>query len=132
MKTMMISASLLALIAAPAMAHDPAKGEHKETRITIIETDGARDGKKLRIHGVDRNHHLVTTECTGEKTEIEEETDGKKTRMLLCGNGDKAAQVERLEKARADFAGRDGPSDAHKAKVLAALDRAIAKTREGK
>lgn len=132
MKTLMISASLLALVAAPAMAHDPAKGEHKERRITIIETDGAKDGKKFRIHGLDHDRHLVTTECKGEKTEIEEETDGKKTRMLLCGNGDKAAQVERLEKARADFADRDGPSGEHKAKVLAALDRAIAKAREGK
>ena len=158
------SAAALAF-AAPSLAHPHADGEEKAIeKIVIVDgkkdgkpgehvrhfrihRDGKpgehagevhikRDGKPgEHLRAFHMGHDGKLAGCTGERTEVDEETGAEgtkeKTRILLCHDdklspAERAARLEKtLERIRSD----DKLSGEHKARVEAALQTAITRLR---
>lgn len=125
-KTIVCAALALALALAlgtgGALAQD--KAEPKQVKkIVIMHEDGT-----TRDIDVERAR-AIAKDCGGEKlfeNSGETEVDGKKqrTKIVLCGEGDRLAA---LEKARARLAGSENLGFDPRTKALAALDREIAR-----
>lgn len=131
------SALFFSGLAAGAYAQETPKVEDKE-RVVIIErhhehgdkAEGDARHKRTRIirvgDGDAHADHLVLADCGDDKTEVDEESGGNKTRILLCGKGlSKEERLARLREIKSKLASRDGLEGEHRAKVEAALDRAI-------
>ena len=133
-----------ALLGSAGVAHphpESGKQEHRE-RIIIMDRHG--DGAQ-RDHAGHREHRehsvvirrgpngeVVEPSCgDGERTNVEEGTDGPRTRIMLCsrGNASPAQRVERLQRVRDRLAQDNELSAEHRARVTAALDREIARLR---
>jgi hypothetical protein len=123
-----------AAFAAPALAH-PEGG--KTDRIMILHTDGGEQGeagkRPLREFHVMRMDGKGPAErCDGDKTEIEDEKDGRKTRFFLCTDGrlSSAERAEKMEQALERIQSNEHMSAEHKERVAVALREAISRVRE--
>ncbi|MGQ0661378.1 M56 family metallopeptidase [Sphingosinicella sp.] len=133
-----------ALLGSAGVAHphpESGKQEHRE-RIIIMDRhrDGAQSGHaghgEHREHGVvirrGPNGEMVEPSCgEGERTDLEEGTDGQRTRIMLCsrGNATPAQRAEHLQRARDRLAQNDELSAETRARITAQLDREIARLR---
>ena len=134
-------AAVGALLGSPGIAHPhPEEGKQERRERIIIRTDrqgdGAADHRQHREHRVEirrgANGEIVEPNCgDGERTNIDEGTDGQRTRIMVCSRGDAspAQRVERLQRARDRLAGDTELSAEARARVTAALDREIARLR---
>jgi beta-lactamase regulating signal transducer with metallopeptidase domain len=126
-------------LAAPGIAQPKAEGEtHKEQRRIVIMEHGEGEGHAGGDHvmrfrrGPDGEVTLPENCRQGEPlANVDEQTEGRRTRVMLCttGNADSATRLQRLQRARERIAGDEELTGEHRARVLAALDRAIAQAR---
>ena len=77
---------------------------------------------------------MVLEQCGGgDRTEVNEGNGNNRTRIILCSRGDgersAAQRAEALERARARLAGDDDIPSEQRQRVLAAIDREIARLR---
>ena len=119
--------------------HARGDGERREERRVIIHrSDG--HGEHADGEGSRRTHvirlgdrdHAISAECEGgERSEVNEGTDNNRTRVVLCsrGNATPAQRAERLRGVRERLANDSELSAEQKQRVLAALDREIARLR---
>jgi hypothetical protein len=122
-------------LAAPGFAG----GEPKMKKVIVItDREGGSGGEatsRIRTMHLDGEHG--TSECSGERSGISEETGTgdarQKTRIMICGDGSLTAaqRAAKLAEVRARIAGEADLSAEHKAKVTAALDAEIARLRAG-
>jgi hypothetical protein len=125
--------------AAPALAHPHPDGDGDgkgKVQRFIILTDGKGESgerKEVRRFLFEGGPHALVT-CDGEKTEVKEETNGDRTRIVLCNKGEASAadRAKRLEEALERITKEDGVSAEHKAKVTAALRAEIERLRNAK
>ncbi len=146
--TALVAASMA--FGAPGLAQD--KGEAKqERRIIIMEhRDGApaaegaerreftlrRDGEgNVTRHVLDPEVEARIERCRqgGDSFNVDEGEGNRRTRILLCtqGEGSAANRAEALERARERIAGNDDLSAETKQRILAQIDQAIARARAG-
>lgn len=99
----------------------------------LIVTDGAggeaADRERIRIHA-DRLE--LSGDCAnGTRNQVEEGDGDRRTRIIVCGNGESTAaeQAERLQRARDRLAGDGELTGEHRERMLAAIDREIARLR---
>lgn len=99
----------------------------------LIVTDGAggeaADRERIRIHA-DRLE--LSGDCAnGTRNQVEEGDGDRRTRIIVCGNGESTAaeQAERLQRARDRLAGDGELTREHRERMLAAIDREIARLR---
>jgi beta-lactamase regulating signal transducer with metallopeptidase domain len=137
-----LGAAALALgtpLFAQSAGADAPRQERRE-RVMVIETKGegtsevrAGGDRVVRIRrGPDGAVELPRGCADGDALANVDEQDGdRRTRILLCGPGEAGAgnRVEALERARARIAENQDLGAEHRARVLAALDRAIAEAR---
>lgn len=136
-----ILAGISLTLGAPGLAHPHPEGEGKterQHRVIIMDHkagDGHRDGATRRF-SIRRgaNGEVELPEGCGEAEQlanVEEGTGDQRTRIVLCSRGeaDAATRLERLQRARERLAGNEHLGDEHRARVLAALDREIARLR---
>ena len=130
-------------LAAPGAAHPHPEGEGpRQERIVIMEPKG---GEGAGHAGRDRVMHLrrgpdgepvLPENCRtggGEIANVDERTGDDRTRIIMCvhgeGTADAATRLERLQRARERVASNRELTGAHRDRVLAAIDRAIAQAR---
>ena len=128
--------------AAPALAQS--EGEAKQDRVMILHTEGGKHGEHGE-HGTDgtgavRQFHVMrldgaepSAKCDGDKTEVTDEKDGRKTKFFICTGGRQltsAERVEKLEKALERIQSDEHMSAEHKERVAGALRDAIGRMRE--
>lgn len=119
--------------AVPGAAHphpdSEGKGEKIERVIILSDVDGkAGPHKRIRTFHIDRDG----LDCDGDKTEVDEGSDGDKdrTRVIICGKGgDPAAHAERLEKALSRIQSNEHLSGEHRERVVARLRETIERLR---
>ena len=125
-------------LGAPGLAHPHPEGERTEKSERIIirshKSGEAADGahREHRVHVRRGAGGGVPPECEGAaRTDIDEGTDGERTRIVLCSRGDStpAQRVERLQQARERLTRDSDLSAEQRARVTAALDREIARLR---
>jgi hypothetical protein len=132
--------ALIGALAVPGLAQDSEKKEEKTVeRIVIMEhgkdhkTHKGGETRIMRMHskGDGAHHHFVMADCDGDKTEVDEATGKEKTRIILCGKGGLSAEdrVKELEEIRTRLAQNDHLGAEHRAKIEAALQRAIDRLR---
>lgn len=130
-----------AMLGSAGVAHphpESGKQEHRE-RIIIMDRhgDGAQRGNAAhREHSVvirrGPNGEIVEPSCDdGERTNIDEGTDGQRTRIMLCSRGgaNPAQRAEHLQRARDRLAQNNELSAEMRARITAQLDREIARLR---
>jgi hypothetical protein len=139
---LLAATALLGTLAVPGLAQDSEKKDEKAVeRIVIIERDKDHktlkggESRVMRIHteGDGPGRHMVLADCDGDKVEVNESTGKEKTRIILCGKGDLSAEerAKKLEEIRTRLAQNDKVGAEHRAKVEAALQRAIERLRAG-
>ena len=155
------AALLIACTGAGAFAHphpDGDEGERKVKRFVIVEDGKGSEhhgkGKKVRRVEIirDGEHHAghgprvrrfemhgdgVLADCRGGEKIVEEgaESDGKKTKVIICTKGDgrpTAATAERIEKALARIRDNDELSAEQKARIETALRSAMERARSAR
>ena len=116
------------------------KQEHRE-RIIIMDRQGGEQGghagqSERREHRVEirrgPNGEIVEPNCgDGERTNVEDGTDGRRTRIVLCsrGNATPAQRAEHLQRARDRLAQDSELSAETRSRIAAQLDREIARLR---
>lgn len=122
--------------------HHGAAGAHTERheRVMIMTHDGDGDGDRghgdahaMVMHHDGDVHDMVIADCGGaQRDEVNEGTDNNRTRIVLCSRGDAgtpAARADRLAHVRDRIAGDSELSAEQKSRVLAAIDRQIARLR---
>lgn len=116
-------------------------GERHEERRVHVVTTGDHDGHRIRtvdVHGHD-GHPISTVvvprdcERAGNRSEVNEGDANNRTRVIICtrGGGERsnAEHAEALQRTRARLAeNNDIPGD-QRQRVLAAIDREIARLR---
>lgn len=140
------------IIGAPVHAQDRAEQEQEQTRVIIMDhRDGAAPsaserGERREIRIRRNGDGTVTTEgldpelqrridgCrdgNNELANINEGNDSQRTRVVVCTRGGSGAtsNVEALQRARERLANNSDLSAEAKQRVLAELDRAIARAR---
>ncbi|MGQ0560039.1 MAG: M56 family metallopeptidase [Sphingosinicella sp.] len=125
------------------------EGEHKAHSERVIirrhpPTGSAAGGEGEAKAGQERHEqhvirmghgggaHVMTHCADGEATEVNEGEGNERTRVVLCSRGDAgtpAERADRLQRARERMAQNNELSAEHRARVLAAMDRAIAQLR---
>jgi hypothetical protein len=120
-------------------------GERREERhVMVITNDGDGHGdsadhhrRMMEMHGPD-GHALMMMgghDCQGaNRSEVNEGSDSNRTRVIVCtrgrdGAGNPAQQAEALQRARARLAEDNQIPAEQRQRVLAALDREIARLR---
>lgn len=97
-------------------------GDHRVRTFTLH-----RDGGPMM------DGHMVMADCGhGQRSEVSEGEGNERTRVILCSSGadgTPAQHAERLQRVRDRLAGDSDLSAEHKARVIAALDREIARLR---
>lgn len=131
-------------LGSPGLAHPHPEGEDGRERRTerIIIREHRGDGERSADHGEhDRivqirrganGEVVLPRECEGEgATRVEGGTDSERTRIVLCNRGDAtpAQRAEHLQRARERLAGESHLSAEARERVLAAIDREIARLR---
>jgi beta-lactamase regulating signal transducer with metallopeptidase domain len=120
-------------------------GERREERhVMVITNDGDGHGdsadhhrRMMEMHGPD-GHALMMMgghDCQGaNRSEVNEGSDSNRTRVIVCtrgrdGAGNPAQQAEALQRARARLAEDNQIPAEQRQRVLAAIDREIARLR---
>jgi hypothetical protein len=110
-------------------------GKPGETRHVEIHRKGDKGegAHVIRMHGPD-GAHMAMADCDGEKTEINEGDDKRKTKILFCGDKSLTAaqRADKLEEIRRKMAERQAIGAEHRAKVEAALQQEIDRLRASK
>ena len=115
-------------LAGSAGAHPHPEGEGAEKRvekIIIMSGDGKAGPGHVRRFRMEGPRGLA--HCRGEKTEVqEEEKDGKRTRIVLCGKHPHSAEhKERLEKALSRIQANEHLSEEHRERIASRLREAL-------
>ncbi len=127
------------------MASGPAPGgrgedrERREERRVHVVTTGDHDGHRIRTVDV-RGHdgHPISTvvvprDCEGghNRSEVHEGSPNNRTRVIVCtrGEANPAQHAEALQRARARLAGDSDIPAEQRQRVLAAIDRELARLR---
>ena len=125
--------------------HRGADGDRRvERNVRIITTDGHGDGDGERTRIIERHgsgdHMMVMSDrdCqNANRSEVNEGDDSNRTRIIVCtrnangAGGNPAQKAEALRRARERLAGdSEIPAD-QRQRVLAAIDREIARLRGG-
>ena len=103
-----------------------------ERRQMVIVTDGAggaADARRIRIDG---DRLALPSDCDDrDATRVAEGTDTQQTRIVICSRGDStpAERAERLQSARDRLAGETELSGEQRERMLATIDREIARLR---
>jgi beta-lactamase regulating signal transducer with metallopeptidase domain len=117
--------------AATAEHHGETTTRSEHMYVMTTRTDGGHPGERhIEMHGPDGQ--VIIPHCdNGQADEINEGTDGNRTRIVLCSSGNvtPAQRAERLQHARDRIAADGELSAEQKARVTAALDRQIARLR---
>ena len=139
MKLIAIGASVAATLLVTAVAVTPGlaqqgetKEEKKVERVVIVEhKDGAKHGEHRAMRMRGGPGHMAMAHCDGDKTEIDEGEGKERTHIVLCGKGGMSAadRAKKLEEIKARMAERAELSAEHRARVTAAIDRAIERLR---
>ena len=120
--------------------HHGADGDRRvERNVRIITTDGHGDGEHTRVierHGPGE-HMMVMSDhdCqNANRSEDNEGNDNNRTRVIVCtrsanGAGNPSQQAEALQRARARLAEDNQIPAEQRQRVLAAIDREIARLR---
>ena len=125
--------------------HGSADGERREERRVMVFTDRRGDGhgdaaehhrRLMEMHGPD-GHMMVMSDrdCQdANRSEVNEGTDNNRTRVIVCTRGadgarNPAQQAEALQRARSRLAEDDQIPAEQRQRVLAAIDREIARLR---
>ncbi|HTU11895.1 MAG TPA: M56 family metallopeptidase [Allosphingosinicella sp.] len=106
----------------------------EERRITVVTRNGeGSEGRRIRIEGPDGQSLSVPEECENGRgrTEVAEGDTNNRTRIILCSRSERspAQQAESLQRARERLAGDSQIPAEHRQRVLAAIDREIARLR---
>ena len=112
-------------------------GERREERRVHVITTGDRDGHHARIierHGGADAHVMMMggEECrNANRSEVNEGSGNNVTRVIVCSRGERSAaeRAEHLQRARARMAEDNEIPAEHRQRVLAAIDREIARLR---
>lgn len=119
--------------------HGNADGDRREERNVRIITTDRRDGERTRVierHGP--GEHLMVMsdhDCHGaNRSEVNEGNDNNRTRVIVCtrsnnGEANPGRQAEALQRARERLAGDNEIPTEQRQRVLAAIDREIARLR---
>lgn len=129
------------------------EGERRQERVIIMEHKGDRAPGTAGAHGAhgapggrgevrhfvmrrgEGGEIIAPEACNdgGQVADVNEETNGERTRIIICaqGNGEAnaATRLERLQNVRSRMAGNADLSAEHRQRVLAAIDREIARLR---
>lgn len=120
--------------------HAHGDGDRREERRVIVRTHDGHGGhaegdgdrhRMFMMHLGDRDR-MAEAHCgEGERFEANEGDDNNRTRVILCsrGNATPAQRAERLQNVRERLAGDDDLSAEQRQRVLAAIDREIARLR---
>lgn len=115
-----------------------ADGERREERrVMVFSHGGDGDARRHRIierGGPGAHMMMVTPEGCGDaqRTEVNEGTENDRTRVIVCSRGGErsaAQRAEALQRARTRLAGNDDVPAEQRQRVLAAIDREIARLR---
>lgn len=117
-------------------------GERRVERNVRVITTGDRDGQRIRTVDVrDHDGHPVHTvvvprDCDrgGQRSEVNEGTDNNRTRVIVCtrsgaGEGNPAQHAEALQRARERLSNDSDIPSEQRQRVLAAIDRELARLR---
>lgn len=127
-------------LGAPGLAHPQPEGEkaQKSERIIIrthkggAESAGGHGDHATHIRRIHGDGEHVIPDCEGgQRTNVDEGSDGERTRIVLCSRGDAtpAQRLEHLQRARERLANDSDLSAEQRARVTAALDREMARLR---
>lgn len=128
-------------VAAPGAAHPHPEGDgQSQERIVIMEHKAGEGGEHagrdhvMRIRRGPNGTTVLPDLCRdgdGEIANVDERTEGQRTRVIMCSHGqaDAATRLERLQRARERIASNAELTGEHRDRVLEAIDRAIAYTR---
>jgi hypothetical protein len=117
-----------------------ADGEPRiERNVRVITTDGHGDGQHVRVmedHGPGQ-HMMVMADhdCqNANRSEVNEGNDNNRTRVIVCtrtanGEANPGQQAQALQRARERLAGDSEIPSEQRQRVLAAIDREIARLR---
>jgi hypothetical protein len=126
--------------------HGSADGDRHEERRDMIFTNREGDGhgnrsehlrRMIETHGGDGHMTVMSdADCQdANRSEINEGTDSNRTRVIICSRGDgersSAQQAEALQRARARLAEDNQIPAEQRQRVLAAIDREIARLSAG-
>jgi hypothetical protein len=112
-------------------------GERREERhVTIVTRDGHDGEGTIDVDGPEGHRAMVMRDCQGgnnHRTEVNEGTDNNRTRIILCNGGPEqrtpAQQADALQRARERLAVDSHIPAEHRERVLASIDREIARLR---
>jgi len=113
-------------------------GERREERnVTIVTRRGDGADPTVDVHGPDGQHMMATRDCEGAgpggRTEVNEGTENNRTRIILCNRGGEqrspAQQADALQRARERLSTDSHIPAEHRDRVLASIDREIARLR---
>jgi hypothetical protein len=118
--------------------HGSGDSEHREEHriVSVITTaggDGPPDGGTIDLEGPDGRRIVMPRRCAGQqgRVDVSEGEANNRTRVILCSAGDgertPAQQAEALRRARARLAEDNQIPAEHRQRVLAAIDREIAR-----
>ena len=115
--------------------HGDSGSDERRERVIVMtqrrEGGGGRADADARHRGGEM-HEIVIPDCAGgDRDEVSEGTEGNRTRIVLCsrGEGSPGNRADRLAHVRDRIAGDSELSAEQKARVLAAIDRQIARLR---
>jgi hypothetical protein len=97
-----------------------------------MDRKGDSEAARHRVDGL-RRFRGEARQCLGARNEVDEKTEGERTRIVICSRGDEMAAADRtrrLEEALERIRGDEHLSPEHRARVEAALQGAIARLRE--
>lgn len=112
-------------------------GERRQERhVTIVTRDGRDGGGTIDVDGPEGHRVMAMRDCEGagaNRTEVNEGTENNRTRIILCNSGSEqrtpAQQADALQRARERLAGDSHIPAEHRDRVLASIDREIARLR---
>jgi beta-lactamase regulating signal transducer with metallopeptidase domain len=111
-------------------AHGEDGGDRQRVIVMTHRGDGPHGGADVRVQGP--HGDVMAADCQdAPTTDVDETTDGQRTRIVLCsrGNATPAERLERLQRVRDRLANDSELSEAQRAHVTEALDREIARLR---
>ena len=125
-------AGVSASFGSASIAHPHPEGEKHRSERVIIMHPKAGEGGEHRVHMRHGEPGIHVSDCdNGEATNIDESTGGERTRIVICGQGEAnpAQRAEHLQGVRERLANDDALSAEQRARVLAAIDRELARLR---
>lgn len=103
----------------------------RRERIIVTEGSGGERAGHARLHAHEDRLELSGECANGTRNQVEDAVGDQRARIIVCGPGDStpAQQAERLQRARDRLANDDELTGEHRERMLAAIDREIARLR---